>query len=65
MSFRKICYSMRGIIWLTAAAILSAVLFSAPIEASGGDLSGPTISMGMVSVFMFAWAVWSSIPPKN
>lgn len=65
MNFREMCYSMRGLIWLAAISMLLAVLLWAPVEALGGDVSGSTIFLGIVSVPLFIWAFWASFPPHK
>lgn len=51
MSFREVCYSIRGLIWLFAVSILLGVLFWFPVEARGG--------MFLASLFS-----WELSPPS-
>lgn len=64
MSFRKISYSMRGMIWLMAIVCSLATLFSCSL----GHGWYVTI-MWIVSLLFLIWAFWASFsahePPEK
>lgn len=65
MSFREVSRSMRGQIWLMAVSTLLIVIAWGPVEAYGGNISAPTVVMGIVSALLFVWAWWASVPAKK
>lgn len=65
MTFRKICYSWRGIIWLVTASLALITCVIGSIESHGGELPGYVIFMGAASGLSFIWAVWASTPPET
>lgn len=58
--FRRQCWQLRGIIWLTAISLCLATLFFTPFFIGDDMLTGVVVIMILGSIASFCWAVWSS-----
>jgi hypothetical protein len=59
-SFRRLCWEMRGIIWLAAIILCIATFFYTPFFIGDNTLTGVVLFMILGSIASLCWAVWSS-----